>query len=107
MILPWLINRRTHKCQYCGKTALRKMSSDIFRTADGGHVRKDVYVCDNCGRITVKHTRIDDNDGGGAGAFLGGMFLGSILGRGHGGGGFSGGNFGGGDSGGGGADSSW
>ena len=111
MMLPRLINRRTRKCQYCGKPSLRKMSSDVYRTADGEHVRKDVFVCDNCGRITVKHTRLDDNGGDSTGAFLGGMFLGSMFGRGHGGGfgggGFSGGSFGGGDSGGGGADSNW
>lgn len=111
MMMPRLINRRTRKCQYCGKPSLRKMSSDVYRTADGGHVRKDVFVCDNCGRITVKHTRLDDNGGDSTGAFLGGMFLGSMFGRGHGGGfgggGFSGGSFGGGDSGGGGADSNW
>ena len=111
IIMPGIINRRTRRCPRCGKAGLRKMSSDIFRAEDGGRVRKDVFVCDKCGHITVRHTRIDDDGGDSTGALLNGILLGSLLGRGRGGGfgggGFSGGDFGGGDSGGGGADSNW
>ena len=111
IIMPGIINRRTRRCPRCGKAGLRKMSSDIFRAEDGGRVRKDVFVCDKCGHITVRHTRLDDDGGDSTGALLNGILLGSLLGRGRGGGfgggGFSGGDFGGGDSGGGGADSNW
>lgn len=106
------LNRHDHKCPHCGKKALRKMSTDYYRAADGRRMRKDIYVCGSCGRVTARNTPVDDNnDSSGWGSFLSGFLLGSILSGGRGGhgggGGFSGGSFGGGDSGGGGSGSSW
>lgn len=105
-ILPGYLNRRGKKCRYCGKHALKKMSSDTYRAPNGHRMRKNVYVCGNCGRVTVKHTDMGGDDHG---ALMNSIFLASMLGGGrrHGGGFGGGGSFGGGDTGGGGADSGW
>ena len=107
-LLPGYINRRGKKCQYCGKHALKKMSSDTYKAANGHKIRKDVFICDNCGRVTVKHTDFGDDA---PNAMMNSIFLASMLGghrhRGGFGGGLGGGSFGGGDTGGGGASSGW
>lgn len=111
LAMTGVFGRRERRCPNCGLRGLRLMSTDYYRAVDGRRMRKDVYVCGHCGRVTVENTPVGDDDrgaGSGLGAFLGGMFLGSMLGGRHGGGGgFSGGSFGGGDSGGGGAESNW
>lgn len=114
LYMTGVFGHRKKRCPSCGKRALNLMSSDRYRARDGRLMRKDVYVCSKCGRVTVRN--IDEGDGNGPGSglhsLLSGFLLGSLLsggrgGIGGGGGGFSGGSFGGGDSGGGGSDSSW
>lgn len=109
-----VFGQRKRRCPNCGLRKLSLMSTDFYRAADGRRMRKDVYVCAHCGKVTVENTPSDDDrhGGSGLGSFLAGMMLGSLLhggrgGYGGGGGGFSGGSFGGGDSGGGGSESSW
>ncbi len=105
---------RKKRCPSCGRRALGVMSTDRYRAPNGHTMRKDVYVCSHCGRVTVQTTDEGNNDDHhpGFGSFLSGFIIGSLLsggrgGHGGGGGGFSGGSFGGGDSGGGGAESGW
>lgn len=105
---------RKKRCQNCGRRALGLMSTDRYRAPNGHTMRKDVFVCSHCGRVTVQTTDEgnDDDHHSGFGSFLSGFIIGSLLsggrgGHGGGGGGFSGGSFGGGDSGGGGAESGW
>ena len=105
--------QRKKRCPNCGKRAMGIMSSDRYRAPNGHTMRKDVYVCSQCGRVTVQTTDEGDDDDrhSGISSFLGGFILGSLLSGGRGGsgsgGGYSGGSFGGGDSGGGGAESNW
>lgn len=104
--------RRSHTCRHCGKSSLRTMSRDYYTDRRGHRIQKEILICDNCGKITVRNKDIGgphDNSGPTAGNILNALFLSSLLsgGRGHGGGGFSGGSFGGGDSGGGGSGSDW
>ena len=105
--------QRKKRCPSCGKRAMGIMSSDRYRAPNGHTMRKDVYVCSKCGRVTVQTTDEGDDDDrhSGISSFLGGFILGSLLSGGRGGsgsgGGYSGGSFGGGDSGGGGAESNW
>lgn len=104
-----------HRCSHCRSRAVRRMSVDYYTDRAGRRMKKEVFVCDKCGHVTVRNRPADNqhNDGGsGMGSFLTGMLIGSLLNRGGGrygggGGGFGGGSFGGGDSGGGGSDSSW
>lgn len=109
-VLPVMMERRRKKCPRCGKRSLRKVSSSVFRYEHSTHrVRRDVYVCDNCGHIVNRDNDLGDGSGN-AGSLTDALFLGSMLGRGRGGGfggGFGGGHFGGGSSGGGGAGSGW
>ena len=104
---------RKKRCPSCGKRAMAIMSSDRYRAPNGHTMRKDVYVCSKCGRVTVQTTDEGDDDDRHSriSSFLGGFILGSLLSGGRGGsgsgGGYSGGSFGGGDSGGGGAESNW
>lgn len=109
-LLPGYLNRRRRKCPRCGKHTLRKMSSSTYKNKRGLLVRRDIYVCDNCGHTTTRDNNINDGHGH-ASSLIDGMIIGSMLGggrsRGFGGGGFGGGSFGGGDSGGGGASSGW
>lgn len=101
--------KKNSTCKYCKKKALRKMSSDKYKAANGHTYQKDIYICGNCGKLTERTTDLGGDDNGSGGAFLTGMFLGSMFGghRGGGGGGFSGGSFGGGSTGGGGSTSGW
>lgn len=105
-LLPGYLNRRGKKCRYCGRHALKKMSSTIYRGKNGHRIRKDSYLCTHCGRVTEKHTDLDSNNDGG---LMNALFIASMLGGGrrHGGGFSGGGSFGGGSTGGGGADSGW
>lgn len=114
LYMTGVFGHRRKRCPKCGARALDLMSSDRYRAANGHVIRKDVFVCSKCGRVTVRNTDEGDDDdrGGGLRSLLGGFLLGSFLsggrgGFGGGGGGFSGGSFGGGDSGGGGAGSNW
>lgn len=108
-------NKKTLTCDYCKKSSLRKMSSDVYTGKNGHRYKKDIYICGNCGKLSVRTTDLGGNDNGGGaimGGILGGIMLGSIFrGRHHGGfgggGGFSGGSFGGGSTGGGGSTSGW
>ena len=107
LFLSKRLSSREHRCPRCGRTALRRISSEECRLAYGHRVRRDTYVCSECGHIVVRDHPLDGGGTGGTGALLTGLFLGSMMGRrggGYGGGSF-GGDFGGGDSGGGGAES--
>jgi len=110
VVLAVWLNRRQKKCPHCGSNSLRKMSSVTLKDARGRHIRRDTYVCDNCGHTTDRDTDIGGG-GGNASSLINGIIIGSMLGgrhnRGFGGGSFGGGSFGGGDSGGGGAGSGW
>ena len=109
-------DKKLTSCDYCKKQALRKMSSDTYTGANGHRYRKDIYICGNCGKLSVRTTDLGGNDnhsGGIMGGIMGGILLGSLF-RHHrgggfsgGGGGFSGGSFGGGSTGGGGSTSGW
>ncbi len=101
-----VVHRKKSYCPQCGAKTLIHKSTDHYRI-DGMRYRKDVFVCSKCGKVVVKNTPEDDNDG--TGDLLTGMMLGSMLGRGGrgGSGGSFGGSFGGGSTGGGGAGSSW
>ncbi len=101
-----VVHRKKSYCPQCGAKTLMHKSTDHYRI-DGMRYRKDVFVCSKCGKVVVKNTPEDDNDG--TGDLLTGMMLGSMLGRGGrgGSGGSFGGSFGGGSTGGGGAGSSW
>lgn len=111
LILSKRLSDREHRCPRCRRPALRRISSEECRLAYGRRVRRDTYVCSECGHIVVRDHPLDNGGTGGTGALLGGMFLGSMMGRrggGYGGGfggGSFGGDFGGGDTGGGGAES--
>lgn len=100
------------RCPKCGKKSLVTKSVDYY-TLGSQRFRKEVAVCEHCGHVDVRNTKVDNNDNhsdGSGSSFLMGMLLGSLLSGGHrggGGGGFSGGSFGGGDSGGGGSGSNW
>lgn len=106
LFLSKRLSNREHRCPRCGRTALRRISSEECRLTYGHRVRRDTYVCSECGHIVVRDHPLDGGGTGGTGALLTGLFLGSMMGRrggGYGGGSF-GGDFGGGDSGGGGAE---
>ncbi len=108
LFLSKRLSNREHRCPRCGRTALRRISSEECRLTYGHRVRRDTYVCSECGHIVVRDHPLDGGGTGGTGALLTGLFLGSMMGRhggGYGGSGSFGGDFGGGDSGGGGAES--
>lgn len=112
--LLYFMSGRKRRCPQCGKRAMKVQSTDHYRKG-GRYFKKQVFVCENCGKVDV---RTEEEHGGGddaADALMAGGVLGSMFGS-HGssysgggsfGGGFSGGSFGGGSSGGGGAGSSW
>ncbi len=107
LVLSKRLSDRDRRCPRCHHTGLRHISSEECRLTYGQRVRRDTYVCAECGHIVVRDHPLDGGGTGGTGALLTGMFLGSMMGRhggGYGGGSF-GGDFGGGDSGGGGAES--
>ena len=105
-LLAVLTSRKSNMCTYCGKNKMRKMSSSQYKAANGHLHQKDIYICQNCGRVVIKDT--DLNDDGGMGLALGAMMLGmGLRGLGGSGGGPRGGSFGGGSTGGGGATSGW
>lgn len=109
-VFPVYLNKRQKRCPKCGKRALRKMATTSFRDQRGHTIRRETFICDNCGHTT---NRDDDlsNRSNKIDTLTDIMLLGSMFGRGRGGGGFGGGSiggrFGGGSSGGGGAGSGW
>lgn len=105
VLLARYMARRQRRCPHCGKEALRQISADVYRRADGRRWRRTTAICGHCGHVVTRETPLDGDppSGGGTGAMLTGLFLGSMLGRGGGGGSF-GGHFGGGSTGGGGAE---
>lgn len=109
-IMPIYLSRQQKRCPKCGKRTLRKIATTSFRNQQGHTIRRETFICDNCGHTTNHDddlTRRNNN----AETLTNLMILGSMFGRGRGGGGFGGGSFGGrfggGSSGGGGAGSGW
>ncbi len=101
-----ILGRKNSRCPHCRKHSLQKMSRQQLRLSTGRRVVRTTYMCRNCGKIVVRDTPIDNDNGSNGAAAAMGFILGSMLGGGRHGGGF-GGTFGGGSSGGGGASSRW
>jgi len=100
---------RKRRCPQCGKRAMKAQSTDHYRKG-GRYFKKQVFVCENCGKVDVHTEEEHGGDDDAADAMIAGGILGSMMGsRGSDSsfGDFSGGSFGGGSSGGGGAGSSW
>lgn len=108
--MVYLTATRKRRCPQCGKRAMKVQSTDHYHKG-GRYFKKEVLVCENCGKVDVRTEEEHGGDDDAADAMIAGGILGSMFGsRGGGGsfgGGFSGGSFGGGSSGGGGAGSSW
>lgn len=107
-LLVYVVNRQTRKCGYCGKIALRLISTDTYRK-NGRRYKRERLICGNCGKLTERVSDItnDDNGAAAAGFIAGSMLGGRRGGGGFGGGGFSGGSWGGGTTSGGGASGGW
>ena len=107
IVLIYALGYVRRRCPRCHKSALKLVSSEKLLLQDGRRIRRDTFVCSNCGNTVVRDTVLDDpNDNSGSGIATG-ILLGSMLGGGRSGGGSFGGSFGGGSSGGGGAQSGW
>lgn len=99
------------RCPKCHKrSAMKQMGVEVLRVSTGKgrrkRIRRTTYVCQYCGHIMTKDEEVNDDNGSGGRAAVGGAILGSMLGSG-GSGGSSGGSYGGGSTGGGGSTSSW
>lgn len=109
-VYPIYLSRRQKRCPNCGKRTLRRMGTTTFRDKQGHTIRREIFVCDNCGH-TTNHDDDLTNHSNKLETLSDLMVIGSMFGRGRGGGNFGGGSFGGhfggGSSGGGGAGSGW
>ena len=99
------------RCPKCHKrSAMKQMGVEVLRVSTGKgkrkRIRRTTYVCQYCGHIMTKDEEVNDDNGSGGRAAVGGAILGSMLGSG-GSGESSGGSYGGGSTGGGGSTSSW
>lgn len=108
-VMVYFTSIRKSRCPQCGKRAMKVRSTDHYHK-NGKYFKKEVLVCENCGKVDVR-TEEEHGDGDDTtDALIAGGLLSSMFGRGggsFGGGSFGGGSFGGGSSGGGGAGSSW
>lgn len=108
-VMVYFTSIRKSRCPQCGKRTMKVRSTDHYHK-NGKYFKKEVFVCENCGKVDVR-TEEEHGDGDDTtDALIAGGFLSSMFGRGggsYGGGSFGGGSFGGGSSGGGGAGSSW
>lgn len=113
ILLAMFVSSIKQRCPKCRKrSAMKQMGVEVLRVSTGKgkrkRIRRTTYVCQYCGHIMTKDEEVNDDNGSGGRAAVGGAILGSMLGSGGGGGGGScGGSFGGGSTGGGGSTSSW
>lgn len=111
VLLVMFVSSIMQRCPKCRKrSAMKQMGVEVLRVSTGKgkrkRIRRTTYVCQYCGHIMTKDEEVNDDNGSGGRAAVGGAILGSMLGSG-GSGGSSGGSYGGGSTGGGGSTSSW
>lgn len=111
VLLVMFVSSIMQRCPKCHKrSAMKQMGVEVLRVSTGKgkrkRIRRTTYVCQYCGHIMTKDEEVNDDNGSGGRAAVGGAILGSMLGSG-GSGGSSGGSYGGGSTGGGGSTSSW
>ena len=111
VLLVMFVSSIMQRCPKCHKrSAMKQMGVEVLRVSTGKgrrkRIRRTTYVCQYCGHIMTKDEEVNDDNGSGGRAAVGGAILGSMLGSG-GSGGNSGGSYGGGSTGGGGSTSSW
>lgn len=111
ILLVIFVSSIMQRCPKCHKrSAMKQMGVEVLRVSTGKgkrkRIRRTTYVCQYCGHIMTKDEEVNDDNGSGGRAAVGGAILGSMLGSG-GSGGSSGGSYGGGSTGGGGSTSSW
>lgn len=111
ILLAMFVSSIKQRCPKCRKrSAMKQMGVEVLRVSTGKgrrkRIRRTTYVCQYCGHIMTKDEEVNDDNGSGGRAAVGGAILGSMLGSG-GSGGSSGGSYGGGSTGGGGSTSSW
>ena len=108
ILLAMFVSSIKQRCPKCRKrSAMKQMGVEVLRVSTGKgkrkRIRRTTYVCQYCGHIMTKDEEVNDDNGSGGRAAVGGAILGSMLGS----GGSSGGSYGGGSTGGGGSTSSW
>ena len=108
ILLAMFVSSIKQRCLKCRKrSAMKQMGVEVLRVSTGKgkrkRIRRTTYVCQYCGHIMTKDEEVNDDNGSGGRAAVGGAILGSMLGS----GGSSGGSYGGGSTGGGGSTSSW
>lgn len=111
VLLVMFVSSIKQRCPKCRKrSAMKQMGVEVLRVSTGKgkrkRIRRTTYVCQYCGHIMTKDEEVNDDNGSGGRAAVGGAILGSMLGSGD-SGGSSGGSYGGGSTGGGGSTSSW
>ena len=111
VLLVMFVSSIMQRCPKCHKrSAMKQMGVEVLRVSTGKgrrkRIRRTTYVCQYCGHIMTKDEEVNDDNGSGGRAAVGGAILGSMLGSG-GSGESSGGSYGGGSTGGGGSTSSW
>lgn len=111
VLLVMFVSSIMQRCPKCHKrSAMKQMGVEVLRVSTGKgkrkRIRRTTYVCQYCGHIMTKDEEVNDDNGSGGRAAVGGAILGSMLGSGE-SGGSSGGSYGGGSTGGGGSTSSW
>lgn len=111
VLLVMFVSSIMQRCPKCHKrSAMKQMGVEVLRVSTGKgkrkRIRRTTYVCQYCGHIMTKDEEVNDDNGSGGRAAVGGAILGSMLGSG-GSGGSSGGSYGGGSTGGGGSTSDW
>lgn len=111
ILLVMFVSSIKQRCPKCRKrSAMKQMGVEVLRVSTGKgkrkRIRRTTYVCQYCGHIMTKDEEVNDDNGSGGRAAVGGAILGSMLGSGD-SGGSSGGSYGGGSTGGGGSTSSW
>ena len=108
ILLAMFVSSIKQRCPKCRKrSAMKQMGVEVLLVSTGKgrrkRIRRTTYVCQYCGHIMTKDEEVNDDNGSGGRAAVGGAILGSMLGS----GGSSGGSYGGGSTGGGGSTSSW
>ena len=108
ILLAMFVSSIKQRCPKCRKrSAMKQMGVEVLLVSTGKgrrkRIRRTTYICQYCGHIMTKDEEVNDDNGSGGRAAVGGAILGSMLGS----GGSSGGSYGGGSTGGGGSTSSW